>query len=80
MVSLDYIPSLQPVDHPTHFGVFDKLAEDALNPVVHITNEDVNSISSKLTFEECHLSLSQQTIDCSSSSVISQPVPYLSTF
>jgi len=31
-VSLDGIPSLQPVDHTTQLGVIGKLAEGAFNP------------------------------------------------
>ncbi|PKU30953.1 rna-directed dna polymerase from mobile element jockey-like [Limosa lapponica baueri] len=40
-VPLDGIPSLQCVNRTTQIGVFDKLAEGALYPTVHVSNKDV---------------------------------------
>ena len=40
-VPLDGIPSRQRGDRTTQLGVVGKLAEDALNPTVHVTDKDV---------------------------------------
>ena len=42
-VPLDGVPSLQHVDCTTQLGVTSKLAEGALNPIVHVTNKDVSA-------------------------------------
>ena len=40
-ISLDGILSLRHVDNTTQLGVIHKLAEGALNPTVHSTDEDI---------------------------------------
>ncbi|PKU46357.1 rna-directed dna polymerase from mobile element jockey- hypothetical protein [Limosa lapponica baueri] len=40
-VPLDGIPSFQHVNYTTEFGVIGKLAEDALNPTLHVSDKDV---------------------------------------
>ena len=41
-VPMDSIPSFQHVNHTTELGVISKLAEDALNPTVHIGDKMLN--------------------------------------
>jgi len=44
-VPLDDIPSFQCVDRTKQLGVVGRLAEGALDPAVHVTNEMLNSAS-----------------------------------
>ncbi|KAK4826501.1 hypothetical protein QYF61_009574 [Mycteria americana] len=46
-VPLDGIPSLRHVNHTTQLGVVCKLAEGALNPTVHVIDEDIKQYRSQ---------------------------------
>ncbi|GAB0180669.1 cAMP-dependent protein kinase inhibitor alpha [Grus japonensis] len=56
-VPLDGILSLRHVNHTTQLGVICKLAESALNPTVHVTDEDIKQYWSQyrpLRDTTCH--------------------------
>ncbi|GAB0197840.1 hypothetical protein GRJ2_002249400 [Grus japonensis] len=79
-VRLDGIPSLQHVDCITQLGVVGKLAEGALDPIVHVADKDVKQCRSQyrpLRNATCHWSpLGHRAVDCNSLSVTVQPIPY----